>query len=132
MPIPAVAAALYSSIAGALPSALPVLGSAVVFLGLAATHEPDKLESAQLASRPEAAAECMRTNVAALNTRLTAAVQPLHGTETMGVTLKRGVVGDALLSVVIQEQGSGSRAECRPIAAPEEQPDVLRQMISGC
>ena len=86
----------------------------------------------QLKGSPEVAAECVKVNVAALNTRLVAVVQPLNGTATMGVVLKRGVVGEPVLNVVLQEAASGSQAEFRPLMPPDQQPDVITQIIAGC
>ena len=132
MPIPAALVATYATVVGALPSAAPVLATAAIGLGVVVSHEPNQLETTQLAGKPEVAAECMQRNVASLNNRLVAVVQPLHGTDTMAVVVKRGVVGDPLMSIILHEAGSGSHAEIRPIAPPGQQPDVIAQMIAGC
>jgi hypothetical protein len=57
--------------------------------------DPNPFETAKLVGKPEAAAECVKRNVASLNTRLVAEVQPLFETETMGVVLRRGVAREA-------------------------------------
>jgi hypothetical protein len=63
---------------------------------------------------------------------MVAVIQPLHGTETMGLMIRRGIVGDPLFNVVLQESASGSQAHVRPIGAENPQPDVIAQIISGC
>ena len=132
MPVPAAAVAAYAAIVNALPAVAPVLGAGALTLGLVLTHKPEQQESAKLVGEPEAAAECMQRNVKALNTRLVAVVQPLQGTETMGVIVKRGIVGDPVMNVIIQQAASGSTAEFRPLLAPEQQPDVIAKLIAGC
>jgi hypothetical protein len=89
-----------------------------VSLGLITSHEPGKIDMVQLKGNPETAAECMKVNVASLNSRLVAVVQPLNGTSTMGLVIKRGVVGDPVLNVVLQEAAAGSQAEFRPLMPP--------------
>jgi|RhiMethySRZTD1v2_1073278.scaffolds.fasta_scaffold608544_2 hypothetical protein len=131
MPLPAAAYAAYISISSALPAA-PVIAGMAVTAGMIATHEPGRIDMVQLKGSPEVAAECVKVNVAALNTRLVAVVQPLNGTATMGVVLKRGVVGEPVLNVVLQEAASGSQAEFRPLMPPDQQPDVITQIIAGC
>ena len=132
MPLPAAAVAAYAAAVSSLPSAAPFIGAAAVSFAIVATHDPNKLEEAQLKARPEAAAECMQRNVTALNTRLAAVVQPLQGTQVMAVFLRAGVTGDALVNITLEESGTGSRAEFRPLTAPEHQPDVLPKIIAGC
>ena len=132
MPLPAAAVAAYSAIVNALPAAAPVIGAAAVGFGIVASHTPGAPDTVQLKGTPEVAAHCMKGNVAALKTRLAASVQPLYGTETMGVVVKRGSVGDPLVAIVIQEAGSGSRAEFRPLTPPDQQPDVIAKIIAGC
>ena len=127
MPLPAALVAAYATLA----PAAPFIGAAVVGFGIIATHEPGRLESATLKGNPERAAECIQRNVSSLNTRLVAMVQPLRGTETMGVVLKSGVVGDPLLNVLIQESGAGSVAEFRPLTPADQQPDVIARIIAG-
>ena len=130
MPLPT-AAAVYSVLVNALPAA-PFVAAAAVGFGVVASHTPGQPDIVQLKGTPESAAECMQRNVTALNTRLAAAVQPLFGTERMGVLVKRGTVGDVVLTVVIEEAGNGSRAEFRPLLPSEEQPDVITRIIAGC
>jgi hypothetical protein len=132
MPIPAAAVAAYAAVAGALPSATPVLAGMAVSVGLIMSHEPGRLDAVQLTNKPEVAAECVKRNVVSLKSRLVAIVQPLHGTETMGVLVRRGIVGDPLFNVVIQESASGSHAEVRPLAAADQQPDLMARFIAGC
>jgi len=132
MPFPAAAYAAYVGISSVLPAA-PVIAGMAVGVGMIASHEPGRMDMIQLKSAPEVAAQCMKVNVAALNNRLVAIVQPLNGTATMGVVVKRGIVGDPVLNVVLEEVPTGSRVEFRPLIAPEQQPDVvITQMISGC
>ena len=131
MPFPAAAYAAYVSISSALPAA-PVIAGMAVGVGMIASHEPGRIDMIQLKSAPEVAAQCMKVNVAALNNRLVAIVQPLNGTATMGVVVKRGIVGDPVLNVVLEEVPTGSRVEFRPLMPLEQQPDVITQMISGC
>ena len=131
MPFPAAAYAAYVGISSALPAA-PVIAGMAVGVGMIASHEPGRMDMIQLKSAPEVAAQCMKVNVAALNNRLVAIVQPLNGTATMGVVVKRGIVGDPVLNVVLEEVPTGSRVEFRPLMPPEQQPDVITQMISGC
>jgi hypothetical protein len=132
MPLPAAAIAAYTAVMNALPAAAPVIAAGAVSLGLVISHKPDQQDIVKLASEPEAAAECMQRNVAALNTRLVALVQPLQGTETMGVIVKRGIVGDPVLTVVIQQAVSGSTAEMRPLMPADQHPDVIAKLIAGC
>ena len=131
MPLPA-AAAVYAAVVSSLPAAAPLIGATAVSFAIIATHDPNKLEEAVLKGRPEAAAECVQKNVTALNTRLLAEVQPLHGTEVMAVLLRRGIAGDVVTDITLHESGSGSRAEFRPLTAPQNQPDVLTKIIAGC
>lgn len=132
MPLPALAIATYSAVVSALPGALPVLGTAAVALGIIATHTPAAPDAMRLAGTPEVAAECMKRNVASLNTSMVARVQPLHGTATMGVVVKRGIVGDPLMNIVIREAVSGSQAEVQSLASPDHEPDVIARIIAGC
>lgn len=132
MPLPAAAIAAYTAITGALPSAAPVLAGMAVGLGVVTSHEPGKIDMVQLNGNPEVAAQCVKGNVAALNNRLVAVVLPLSGTATVGVVIKRGVVGDPVMNVVLQEAAAGSQAEFRPLMPPEQQPDVITQIIAGC
>ena len=131
MPLPT-AAALYAVVVSALPTAVPVLGVAALSFALINSHEPDRLDVARLSGTPEAAAECIARNVGSMNIRLAAVVQPLFGTEVMGVILKSDRVGQPLMNIVIQEAGAGSQAEFRPLVPPEQQPDVITKIIAGC
>jgi hypothetical protein len=127
---PAVAAVL-STAAGALHVA-PMLGG-VVGLAIIAAHTPEvENPGYTLTGSPELAAECMKRNIAAQNTRLVAIVQPLHGNHTYGVVLKMGPVGEPLLTAVIQEGAQGSTAEFRRMGAASEPADVVPAMIKGC
>jgi hypothetical protein len=132
MPLPAVGAAAYAAFVNALPAALPVLGAAAVTVGLVSAHRPDAIDTARLVRMPEPAAECIRHNIAALNTKLVAVVQPLYGASTIGVTLKRGTFGEPIMNVVIREVETGSDVDFIPLVPPQEQPDVIARMIAGC
>ncbi|HYH41535.1 MAG TPA: hypothetical protein VD867_06105 [Burkholderiales bacterium] len=132
MPLPAAALAAYTAFLSSLPAAAPVIGVAAVGFVIVAAHDPHRLEEARLAGNPEVAAECLKRNVASLNTRLVATTQPLYGTSVMGVNVNAGVRGDALMVIVLQEAGSGSVAEFRPLAPPDPQPDILAKIIAGC
>jgi hypothetical protein len=59
-------------------------------------------------------------------------IYPLYGTEVMEVVLKRGVVGSAFMSIVIQEANPGSQAEIRPLAPVERQPEMVAKIVAGC
>jgi hypothetical protein len=132
MPVPAIAVAAYAAISSALPAAAPVIGAAAVSLAIVAAHKPEEPDLVKLTESPEAAAECMKRNVAALNTRMVAFVQPLHGTATMGVIVRMGVVGDPVMNVVIQDAVAGSSAEFRPLLPVPQQPDIVARLIAGC
>lgn len=134
MPLPAAVAAAYASLASALPSLAPVLGVAAVGFGIVATHQPEAAEPLLLVGNPETAAECVKSNVTAVNPRLAAVAQPLYGTEKIGVVVKTGIVGEALVSVVLEatETGTGSRVNVRPLGAPDEHRDLLAKLIAGC
>lgn len=130
MPLPAIAVTLYYTAVQAAPSLAPAVGLAALGIGVATLHQPGQLDTLALTRKPEPAAECIRQNVAALNTRLVASVQPLRGTETMGVMLKRDVFGDTIMTIVVQDTPSGSTAELRPLE--DGLPDVIPQMTRGC
>jgi hypothetical protein len=130
MPLPAIAISAYYAALQAAPAVAPAVGAALLGIGIANLNDPTKLDTVQLTTKAEPAAECMRQNVAALNSRLVAAVQPLQGTETMGVVIKRGIVGDPLMTIIIQDALSGSTAELRPIS--ESFPDLIPQVMRGC
>ena len=132
LPLPAAAVAAYTAAVNALPAIAPVVAAGLVGLGLVVSHTPGQQDIVKLAGNPEVAAECLKRNVASLGTRLVAVVQPLHGTETMGVIVKRGTVGDPIMNVVIEEASTGSSAEFRPLLPAEQQPDVIARMIAGC
>jgi hypothetical protein len=132
MPLPAAAIAAYTALVNALPSAAPVLGAAVVSFGIIASHQPGLPDTVQLKGEPELAAECIKRNVASLNSKLVAVVQPLHGIEMVAVVLKKGIVGDPLMSVIIEQGLSGSRAELRSIEQPDQDPAVITKMMAGC
>ena len=132
MPLPAAAAAAYTAAIHALPAVAPVVAAGLVSLGLVVSHQPEQQDIVKLTGTAEVAAECLQRNVAALNTRLVAMVQPLHGTETMGVVVKRGIVGDPIMNLVIQDSPAGASAEIRPLLPADQQPDVIARMIAGC
>jgi hypothetical protein len=132
MPVPALAVAAYAAISSALPAAAPVIGAAAVSLAIISAHKADEPDLVKLAGSPEVAAECMQRNVASLKTRMVAYVQPLHGTATMGVIVKMGVVGDPIMNVVIQDTVAGSRAQFTALGQPEQQPDMIARLIAGC
>ncbi|MGZ8155951.1 MAG: hypothetical protein ACXWUK_11670 [Burkholderiales bacterium] len=69
MPIPATAMAAYAAVAGALPSATPVLAGMAVSVGLIMSHEPGRLDAVQLTNKPEVAAECVKRNVVSVKSR---------------------------------------------------------------
>jgi hypothetical protein len=131
MPVPAAAAAAYSTIMNALPMAAPLVPVAV-FAVVIAQQEPPQLDVVKLTAKPEAAAECMKRNVASLDRQLVADVQPLFGTEIMGVILKRGIVGASVMSIVVQDTPSGSQAEFRPLAPADRQPEMIAKIVAGC
>jgi hypothetical protein len=132
MPLPALAVAAYAAFSSALPAAAPVIGAAAVSLAIIAAHKPEEPDLVKLSGSPEVAAECMKRNVAALNTRMVAFVQPLHGTATMGVIVRMGVVGDPIMNVVIQDAAAGSSAEFRPLVPADQQADMIARLIAGC
>lgn len=115
----------------ALPMAAPLIPAAVVGAFIA-FQEPQQLDVVKLTAKPEAAAECMKRNVASLNRQLVADVEPLFGTETTGVVLKRGIVGASVMSIVVQDTPSGSQAEFRPLAPAERQPEMIEKIVAGC
>jgi hypothetical protein len=131
MPLPAAAAAAYAAFVSALPSAAPAIGMAAFTMAIIASHDPNRIEETHLKGNPEAAAECVRQNVTS-HTRLAAVVQPLYGMSIMGLSLKAERTGDTVLNIVIQEEGTGSRAEFRPLTPPDQQPDILGKLIAGC
>jgi hypothetical protein len=128
MPLPAALVPAYQAAMTYLPSMVPFAGAAVFGIGMVATHTPDTL---QLAGKPEAAAECIQKNVAALNTKLAATVQPLYGTGTMGVVLKSGIVSPPLVSVTLLETGTGSTANYRILQA-DPPADLVEKILAGC
>jgi hypothetical protein len=131
MPVPAAAAAAYSAAVNAAPFALPLIPAAIVGAFIA-FQDPQNTDVVKLTGSPEAAAECMKRNAASIDKRLVAEVSPLYGTEVMGVVLKRGVVGSAFMSIVIQEANPGSQAEIRPLAPVERQPEMVAKIVAGC
>lgn len=129
--LPAIAAAIHAA-AAALPAATPGIAVALVGFGIVATHDPTP-EVITLKGTPELAAECIRHNAAVRKTRLTAITQPLYGTATYSIVLKRGgVTGDPVMTVLLQETPAGSTVEFRPLAGIEQDADAVAQMMTGC
>jgi hypothetical protein len=129
--LPAIAAAIHAA-AAALPAATPVIATAVVGFGIVATHDPTP-EIIVLKGAPEVAAECIRHNAAVRKTRLAAVLQPLYGTATYSIVLKRGgVTGDPVMTVLLQETDAGSTVQFRPLAGIEQDADAVAQMMTGC
>ncbi|HEV3484855.1 MAG TPA: hypothetical protein VG106_05575, partial [Vicinamibacterales bacterium] len=85
-----------------------------------------------LMNKPESAAECMTRNIAALKGPLVVTGQPLYGTQVYGVSLKRGVTGNTVMTVLLMESDVGSNAEFTLLGPPEQQPDIIDKMIAGC
>jgi hypothetical protein len=112
--------------------AIAVAGAAAVGLGLAAAHDPAGDLTRALAQKPEAAAECMSRNVAAMKGPLVLNGQPLYGTAVYGLSLKRGVTGSPVMTVLLTELPAGSTVEFTPLIPREEQPDLIDKMIAGC
>ena len=83
-------------------------------------------------AQSEIAVECVKRNVAALNKRLVAVATPLYGTEKFGVTVKRGVVGDPVMGILIQDTDTGSQAEFQPISGIEPPSEIDRKILEGC
>ena len=55
----------------------------------------------------------------------------LFGNQAYSVVVKRGgITGEPVMTVVIQEAGSGSTAEFRPLEP--EQSDAVARLIVGC
>ena len=129
--LPAIAAAIHAAVA-ALPAATPVIATAVIGLGIVASHDPTP-EVITLKGTPEVAAECIAHNAAVRKTRLTAITQPLYGTATYSIVLKRGgVTGDPVMTVLLQDTPAGSTVEFRPLAGVEQDADAVAQMMTGC
>lgn len=128
--IPALIAAIKAA-APALVSAAPVAGVAAAGVLAVATHDPrgDLLRSFK--EQPENVAACMVRNADSMKP-LVLQAQPLYGTGTMGLTLKRGVTGDTLLVAVLTMTKTGSDVEFRPLLPIEEQRDVLEKLVAGC
>ena len=130
---PAIAAA-YAAFASAFPGLVavaPFAGAAVIGLGVVASHNPEADLSHAMAGTPQATAECIQRNAASQPTRIAAVVQPLFGDQAYSVVVKRGgITGDPVMTVVIQEAGSGSTVEFRPLEP--EQSDVVARLIAGC
>ena len=129
--LPAIAAAIHAA-AAALPAATPVIATTLIGFGVVATHDPTP-EIIVLKGSPELAAQCVTHNATMRNTRLTAITQPLYGTATYSVVLKRGgVIGDPVMTVLLQETPAGSSVEFRPLAGVEQDPEAVAQMMTGC
>lgn len=129
--LPAIAAAIYAA-AAALPAATPGIAVALVGFGIVATHDPTP-EVITLKGTPEVAAECIRHNAAVRKTRLTAITQPLYGTATYSIVLKRGgVTGDPVMTAVVQEGAGGSTVDLRPLPGVDVAADVVLKMIAEC
>jgi hypothetical protein len=111
--------------------AAPFLGAAAVGFGVVAGHNPEADLSHSIKGAPQVTAECIQRNAAMQPARLAAVVQPMHGNETWSVVLKRGgVTGDPIMTVLIQEAITGSRAEFRPLTP--EHGDLVARMLAGC
>ena len=130
---PAIAAA-YGAFVSAFPGLVavaPFAGAAVIGLGVVALHDPTGDLSHTLAGTPQATAECIQRNAASQPTRIAAVIQPLFGNQAYSVVVKRGgITGEPVMTVVIQEAGSGSTAEFRPLEP--EQSDAVARLIVGC
>lgn len=111
--------------------AVPFVGAAAVHLGIVIGHSPELELSHAITGTPQVTAECIQRNASLQTARLAAIVQPMHGNETWSVILKRGgVTGDPIMTVLIQEAITGSRAEFRPLAP--EHGDLVARMLAGC
>jgi hypothetical protein len=132
--VPPAIAAAYAAFASAFPGLVavaPFAGAAVIGLGVVASHNPERDLSHTMAGTPQATAECIQRNVASQPTRIAAVVQPLFGNQAYSVVVKRGgITGDPVMTVVIQEAGSGSTAEFRPLEPAQS--DVVARLIAGC
>ncbi|HYC49172.1 MAG TPA: hypothetical protein VED01_27150 [Burkholderiales bacterium] len=127
------AAATYGAAAAAKYGGAAAVGGVSVFmLGVAATHDPAGDLTRALLNKPESAAECITHNVAALKGPLVVTGQPLYGTQVYGLSLKRGVTGSPVMTVLLIESDVGSNAEFTPLGPREQQPDVIDKMIAGC
>lgn len=127
----AIAAAIHAA-AAALPAAAPVIATAVVSLAIVATYDPAP-EVITLKGTPEVAAECVKQNAAMRKTGLAAVTQPLYGTATYSIVLKRGgVTGDPVMTVLLEETPTGSTVQLRPLAGVEQDADAIAQMMTGC
>jgi len=112
-------------------SAAPFIGAAAVGFGIVIGHNPEPELSHAIMGTPQVTAECIQRNASIQPARLAAVVQPMHGNETWSVILKRGgVTGDPVMTVLIQEAITGSRAEFRPLAP--EHGDLVARMLAGC
>ena len=127
----AIAAAL-TAVSPTLVSVAPFAVATAVGLAIVATHDREADRFHNFNRFPEATADCMVRNVKALDSRLVAFSQPLYGSEVYDVTVKRGVVGEPVLRIVLTQTSVGAHAEVIPLVAPEQQPDVLAKIVAGC
>jgi len=112
-------------------SAAPFIGAAAVGFGIVIGHNPEPELSHTITGTPQVTAECIQRNASMQTVRLAAVAQPMHGNETWSVILKRGgVTGDPIMTVLVQESITGSRAEFRPLAP--EHGDLVARMLAGC
>lgn len=126
----AVAAAPYAG--PALAVGTPVVGAAVVSYAVISQHRPEA-DPVPLRGAPEAALECMQRRIAAHPARLAAVVQPLYGSATYSVVLKRGgVTGEPVTTGVVQQTATGSSAEFRPLSADSLDADAIATITDGC
>ena len=124
------AAAVYAAAVKALPAVLPA-GVAMVAFGIIASHTREP-ELQALKGAPETAAECIQRNVQAGKNGLSAVVQPLFGTSTYSVVLKRGgVTGEPVMTVLLQSATTGSHAEFRSLGLSDTN-EQIAQLIAGC
>ena len=121
-----------SALAPAVIGAAPVLVVAAGGFAAVAIHDPAGDWTRVLAQQPDTVAECMTRNVAALKSRLVLVGQPLYGTDVYGLTLKRGVTGGPIMSVVLQATDVGSTAVFTPIDPPQQPPEMIEKMLAGC
>jgi len=112
-------------------SAAPFMGAAAVGFGIVISHNPEEELSHVITGSPQVTAECIQRNASLQTVRLAAVVRPMQGNETWSVVLKRGgVTGDPIMTVLIQEAITGSRAEFRPLAPHDG--DLVARMLAGC
>ena len=127
------AAATYGAAAATKYGGAAAVGGFSAFMvAVSATHDPAGDLTRALMKKPEQAEECMTRNVAALKGPLVVSGQPLYGTQVYGLSLKRGVTGNPVMTVLLIEGDVGSNAEFTPLGPREQQPDVIDKMIDGC